>query len=165
MTATVRMYAAGMLMVMTLRQSRYRPPTISASAEVSPMTPPVWPSRDSTIETSGRVPVLRLASGVAVEIASVTVTLPKSGSFACGAVQVVMKPAQEAIMNARAPSAGFMKFLPMPPNSILTITMPNRPPNTVSHSGAATGMLKAIRTPVTKQERSPTVFSCFTILL
>ena len=29
-----------------------------------------------------------------MEIASVTVTLPNSGRFACGAVQVVMKPAQ-----------------------------------------------------------------------
>ena len=105
------------------------------------------------------------ASGVAVEIASVRLTVPNSGRFACGAVQVVIRPAQEAIMNARAPSAGFMKFLPMPPNSILTMMMPNSAPNTTIHHGADTGTLNAIRTPVTKHDRSPTVLGWPTILL
>ena len=91
-TATVRMYAAGILMVMTLRHSRYRPPAISASADVSPITPPVWPRNISISVASGRTPFLSEASGVAVEIASVRLTVPNSGRFACGAVQVVIRP-------------------------------------------------------------------------
>ena len=94
-----------------------------------------------------------------------TVTVPKSGRSASGWVQVVIMPAQDAIMNARAPSAGFMKFLPRPPNSILTTTMANSAPNTTIHQEAATGTLNAISAPVTRQDRSPTVFGCFTILL
>ena len=68
-------------------------------------------------------------------------------------------------MNARAPSAGFIKFLPMPPNSILTMMMPNSEPNTSIHHGADTGTLNAISIPVTKQDRSPAVFGCPTSLL
>ena len=94
-----------------------------------------------------------------------TVTVPNSGRLACGWVQVVIMPAQEAIMNARAPSAGFIKFLPRPPNSILTMMMANSAPNTTIHQEAATGTLNAISMPVTKQDRSPMVFGCFTILL
>ena len=83
-----------------------------------------------------------------MEIASVRLTAPNSGRFACGAVRG-HQAGPEAIMNARAPSAGFMKFLPMPPNSILTMMMPNSAPNTTIHHGADTGTLNAIRTPVT----------------
>ena len=68
-------------------------------------------------------------------------------------------------MNARAPSAGFMKFLPRPPNSIFTMMMPNNAPNTSIHHGAETGTLNAISMPVTKQDRSPMVFGWPTILL
>ena len=129
------------------------------------MTPPVWPSSMSIRLASGRAPAFIAASGVAGEMASVTETLPNSETVACGTIHVVISAGQEAIMNARAPSAGFIKFLPSPPNSIFTTMMPNSAPNTTSHSGAATGTLKAISTPVTKHDRSPTVFCCFTILL
>ena len=70
--------------------------------------------------------------------------------------QVVMMTGHEN-KKARAESAGFMKFLPIPPNSCLTMMMAKPSPTSTSHSGAVTGMLKASKTPVTIQDMSPVV--------
>ena len=69
--------------------------------------------------------------------------------------QVVMATGQEASRNARPASAGFMKFLPMPPNRHFAKMMENRAPITMTHSGADTGDTKESSTPVTTADRSP----------
>ena len=79
-----------------------------------------------------------LASGVAVATASTGVQ--NSGQFGAGwRGQVVMITGQKTIRNARAASAGFIKFLPMPPNSCLTMTMAKASPMSTIHSGAGNG--------------------------
>ena len=76
-----------------------------------------------------------------------------------GWVQHTMSEDQEFARKTRPMSAGLTKFLPRPPNSILTMKMAKKLPTTGSHRGAATGRLKASRMPVTTAERSKVVFS------
>ena len=56
--------------------------------------------------------------------------------------------------NTRAVAAGLAKFLPKPPNSILTMTMANTPPMRGRYHGARGGKLSPRMTPVTSAERS-----------
>ena len=48
-----------------------------------------------------------------------------------------------------APSAGFMKFCPSPPNRHFTTTIANTPPITASHHGRVAGRFNARSSPVT----------------
>ena len=91
------------------------------------------------MEASGSCPFLSAARGVADVTASAVE--PIALSLVCGATKLVMSAVQDAIMNARPPSAGLMKFLPMPPKSILTTMIANTPPMTGIHTGAVTGTL------------------------
>ncbi len=57
-----------------------------------------------------------------------------------------------------APSAGFIKFCPRPPNTILTTTIAKNPPTTPIHQGALGGRFNANNSPVTTAEKSVIVF-------
>ena len=81
--------------------------------------------------------------------------------WSIGAVQAVIFAGNEFIRMIRAVSAGFTKFCPMPPNICFTTTMAMTPPNAAMMGLMETGRFIASRTPVTTQERSPTVWRRF----
>ena len=56
-----------------------------------------------------------------------------------------------------APSAGFIKFCPMPPKSIFTTRIAKIPPTTQIHQGAIGGRFRDNKSPVTMAEKSPMV--------
>ena len=72
-----------------------------------------------------------------------------------------MMEAKEIRRKHLAPSAGFIKFCPRPPNSIFTTRMANTPPITPIHQGTLTGRFRARRSPVTTAEKSQMVTSFF----
>ena len=78
--------------------------------------PPVWPMKQfSSVVPSGIRPWCRKDSGVAAVMPSMAASVEApTVIWDPLATQVPMVPAQEN-RNARAPKAGFMKFLPMPP--------------------------------------------------
>ena len=95
-----------------------------------------------------------MPSGVAVVVASAKL-------WFIGAVQAVIFAGKEFIRMMRAVSAGFTKFCPMPPNICLTTTIAITPPNAAMIGLMETGRFIASKTPVTTQERSPTVCGRF----
>ena len=80
-------------------------------------------------------------SGVALETASTAPPIPAIQLPPCGATQAVISVAQEASKIARAASAGFMKFCPMPPKNCLTRMIAMAEPIAASHHGADAGRL------------------------
>ncbi len=86
-------------------------------------------------------PALIAASGVAPVYASQS--------------KFVMMDVNEISRKHLAPSAGFIKFCPSPPNSIFTTMIAKTPPITPIHSGALGGRLSARSRPVTTAEKSP----------
>ena len=81
--------------------------------------------------------------------------------WSIGAVRAVIFAGNEFIRMIRAVSAGFTKFCPMPPNICFTTTMAITPPNAAIIGLMETGRFIASKTPVTTQERSPTVWRRF----
>ena len=81
--------------------------------------------------------------------------------WSIGAVHAVIFAGNEFIRMIRAVSAGFTKFCPMPPNICFTTTRAMTPPNAAMMGLMETGRFIASKTPVTTQERSPTVWRRF----
>ena len=98
------------------------------------------------------------ASGVATVTASTFE--PKMESAVPGATHVAMMTGQEN-RNARAASAGFIKFCPMPPKSCLTTMIAKKSPMMSVQYGMVTGHTNASSNPVTTADRSPAVQSFF----
>ena len=90
---------------MTLRITRYSPPTISRNAEVSPIEPACIPKNSVLNESVPAVP----AKGVAEVTASET-----------GSVNRVIEAGKETSSIILAAMAGFAKLCPKPPNICFT---------------------------------------------
>src|SRR3712207_6644072 len=88
-----------------------------------------------------------IASGVAV-------VLPSN-------VQVVICTGHDASKNALAIKAGLTIFCPIPPKNCLATIIAKNPPTIGSQIGAATGILKANKSPVTTALRSHIVTFLF----
>ena len=61
---------------------------------------------------------------------------------------------KEIIMNTLPTAAGFAMFLPVPPNTILTITMANTAPIAASYHCTEGGSMSARMSPVTTDVKS-----------
>ena len=116
-------------------------PARSATTLISPMVPGIRPMNMSIRFTA--LPLLSWARGVAVVTPSY--------------VNDVIRAVKQISRKQRAPSAGFMKFCPSPPNSILTTIIAKAAPMTAIHHVASGGRLRARRSPVTTADRSPIV--------
>ena len=141
-------YVPGIRRSITPIKIKNTAPIKIATAEVSPMVPAVLPISRSIVFTAS--PLRIAASGVAPEYASMA--------------KFVMSAANAISKKHRAPSAGFMKFCPKPPNIIFTMTIANTPPITASHQGSVAGRFKARRRPVTTALKSFIVLFLCTIL-
>ena len=115
------------------------------------MVPAVLPINIFMVLTAPTPCSLIRASGVAPEYPST--------------VKFVMSAANAISKKHLAPSAGFIKFCPSPPNIILTITIANTLPITASHHGRDAGRFNASNSPVTTALKSLTVFFLCTIRL
>ena len=104
--------------------------------------------------TSTRSPAFNAAKGVAPDT-------PSRGYRS--QAKVVISFGKDRSRKHRPASAGFIKFCPMPPNSILATTMANTAPNAPIHRGALAGRFNASRSPVTTAEKSLMVTFCLQI--
>ena len=120
---------------MTLREIKYNPPASRARAEISPSEPLTMPRARSIREASGISPCFRLAKGVAADTMS---GAENKGIFVRTGGQVVINRGK-LIRKARAERAGFIKFLPMPPNSCLTTIIAKASPISTIHIGEEAG--------------------------
>ena len=113
-----------------------------ASAQVSPSTPPWMPmNRSSRLSLD----LSATASGVALDSWS---------TAASGNTHLFMEPAKLMNSTIRPTRAGLAKFMPMPPNSCLTMTMATRSPMMSWPMGMPTGTFMARMMPVTTADRS-----------
>ena len=112
--------------MMTPRTTRYPPPISSASAETSPIHPPMLPRNISESGTSGSAGITMLWRGVA---AVTTSAEPRSrGTDAPGAAKRVMDAGNSNSSRARAASAGLKMFWPRPPKAAFTTMTANTAP-------------------------------------
>ncbi len=118
-----------------------------AITEVSPIVPAVFPISICIVSTAS--PFRIAASGVGPVYASIA-------KFVISAAKAIKR-------KHLAPSAGFIKFCPSPPNIIFTITMANTPPSAASHQGSAAGRFNANKSPVTTALKSLIVLFLCTI--
>ena len=123
---------------MTPNRIRMIAPIKMATTLVSPIVPAVVPKNIFIVSTVS--PFLINARGVA----------PVTPSY----VKLVIVPANDTNRKHLAPSAGFMKFCPKPPNSILTITIANTLPKTACQMGSVWGRFNASKRPVTTALKS-----------
>ena len=113
-------------------------PIIIAITEVSPIVPRIFPIIISNVFTAS--PALKFASGVG----------PVTPSY----TKYVIFPVNEIKRKQRAPSAGFIKFCPRPPNSCFTTMIANTEPSAPIQSGNVGGRFKASNSPVTTALKS-----------
>ena len=121
---------------MTPTKMRKQAPITIATMEVSPMVPAVFPITILKIFTDS--PLFNAARGVAPVYASQS--------------KFVIMEVKDISRKHLAPSAGFIKFCPSPPNSIFTTRIAKIPPITPIHQGAETGRFSARSSPVTTAE-------------
>ena len=134
----VTIYVPGILRSITPIKRRKIAPIIIAITDVSPIVPAVFPISISNVFTLS--PAFNCASGVAPDTPSYT--------------NVVILPVNEISRKHLAPSAGFIKFCPNPPNSCFTTKIANTLPSTHIHQGAVGGKFSASRRPVTTALKS-----------
>ena len=154
-TATVPRYASGMRGAMTPRTSRYAAPMRMATAEVSPMQPPIVPSSICPSDASGSAGMTMSCSGVDEETIS---TGPVSGSSVPGAAKRTSEDGNSSISSARPASAGLKMFWPSPPNRHLTTRTAKTLPSAACQYGTEAGSVRASSRPVTAAEPSVTVW-------
>ena len=92
------------------------------------------------------------------------VALDSWSTAASGNTQLFMEPAKLMNSTIRPTSAGFAKFMPMPPNSCLTTMMATRSPMMSWPMGMPTGTFMARIMPVTTADRSLMGFAFFSSL-
>ena len=90
-----------------------------AIALTSPMEPPMKPRNISMFVGSSAPPSAKTPRGVAVDVASAAIL---------GSGHVVISVAKDINSTILAVMAGLAMFLPTPPNSCLTITIPTKQP-------------------------------------
>ena len=90
---------------------------------------------------------------------------PETISAFWGNTAAVIVPLNESSRNILAVIAGLAKFCPIPPNRHLTTIIAKTAPTAACHSGMEAGILSASRSPVTADERSPTVCSFLQMML
>ena len=90
------------------------------------MQPPTLPRNRSMTDSAGICPWCMEAKGVAAVTASAVDRMP--AAFRNPTLTQLLISTGQLKRKARPASAGFRKFLPMPPKSCLTMTMANRSP-------------------------------------
>ena len=146
-TATVAMIATGVCQVMTLTASRYTSPSNMATAPVSPMEPPIWPSSMSERERQSVTPYFSCSSRVAPVAPSAAAAKPPPATG-----HVVINAGNEMSRKTRPASAGLKILQPRPPKAILAMPMANTAPATTVHHGSDDGRLRASSRPVSAAE-------------
>src|SRR5690554_7230999 len=113
--------------------------------EVSPMEPWMVPTK-AFIQ-----PIWASSASRPPDAAQLRAVAPLKPSTAVHTVSPEICAGYAKYRNARPVSAGFRKFLPVPPNTSLPITTPKVIPRATCHNGMVGGQMSANSTEVTKK--------------